>query len=90
MRTQGVHLRVVFEGPTLSSQYDSLGFSVLDDEAFRRPVVARMIEPTSRSDTIRVLELTSSFPGRPSASPSAGKLHRKRTIGARCAAIAPA
>lgn len=51
--TEGSYSRLLWD--TLSSQYDALGFAVLDDEVFRQLVVARMIEPTSKSDTIRVL-----------------------------------
>ncbi len=51
--TEGSYSRLLWDA--LSSQYDSLGLAVLDDEVFRQLVVARMIEPTSKSDTIRVL-----------------------------------
>lgn len=40
----------------LSYVYDSLGFDALDDEVFKQLVLARIIEPTSKLDTIRVLE----------------------------------
>lgn len=39
----------------LTSTYTFLGFDVLDDEAFRAMVLARIIEPTSKADTVRVL-----------------------------------
>lgn len=40
---------------SLAKVYDKLGFGVLDDEVFKQLVVARIIEPTSKLDTIRVL-----------------------------------
>ncbi|BCT77770.1 IS1634 family transposase [Sinomonas cyclohexanicum] len=40
----------------LAQAYSRLGFDVLDDEAFRSLVLARIIEPTSKADTLRVLE----------------------------------
>ena len=40
----------------LADAYDRLGFDVLNDEAFRALVLARLIEPTSKADTVRVLE----------------------------------
>lgn len=40
---------------TLSQCYDSLGFQSLDDHIFTQLVVARLIEPTSKLDTVRVL-----------------------------------
>jgi transposase len=40
---------------TLSSQYDLLGFDSLGDEDFRRLCIARLVEPTSKLDSIRVL-----------------------------------
>ena len=40
----------------LSSAYDRLGFDALGDEAFRQLVLARIIEPTSKADSLRVLE----------------------------------
>jgi hypothetical protein len=39
----------------LAGLYDALGFSVVRDEAFRALVLGRIIEPTSKVDTIRVL-----------------------------------
>lgn len=39
----------------LSSVYTNLGFDVLGDEAFKSLVLARIIEPTSKADTRRVL-----------------------------------
>ncbi|GAA5520067.1 IS1634 family transposase ISMsm6 [Demequina sediminis] len=39
----------------LTDAYTRLGFDVVDDEAFRAMVLARLIEPTSKADTVRVL-----------------------------------
>jgi hypothetical protein len=39
----------------LGSVYDALGFSAVRDEAFRALVLGRIIEPTSKVDTVRVL-----------------------------------
>ena len=39
----------------LSSVYDALGFSAVRDEAFWALVLGRIIEPTSKVDTVRVL-----------------------------------
>lgn len=40
----------------LRGAYAELGFDMLGDEAFEAMVLARLIEPTSKADTIRVLE----------------------------------
>lgn len=39
----------------LKEQYQQLGFSKLDDEYFTRLCVARIVEPTSKLDSLRVL-----------------------------------
>ncbi|WP_282006861.1 IS1634 family transposase [Propioniciclava sinopodophylli] len=39
----------------LSGAYQALGFDALADEVFASLVIARLIEPTSKADTIRVL-----------------------------------
>jgi hypothetical protein len=39
----------------LSGVYDALGFAAVGDAAFRALVLGRIIEPTSKVDTIRVL-----------------------------------
>ena len=39
----------------LSEAYDRLGFSGVGDEVFKSLVLARIIEPTSKADTLRVL-----------------------------------
>jgi hypothetical protein len=41
---------------TLSGVYDKLDFGCLDDSVFKQLVLARIIEPTSKLDTIRVLK----------------------------------
>jgi transposase len=41
---------------TLADLYAHLGFEILDDPVFRDLVVARIIEPSSKLDTIRILE----------------------------------
>ena len=40
----------------LADAYAHLGFDVLADEAFQSLVLARLIEPTSKADTVRVLQ----------------------------------
>ena len=40
----------------LADAYGHLGFDVLADQAFRALVLARLIEPTSKADTVRVLD----------------------------------
>lgn len=39
----------------LSGAYQALGFDALADEVFASLVIARLIEPTSKADTIRIL-----------------------------------
>lgn len=39
----------------LQSAYTDLGFDVVDDDAFAQLVLARLIEPTSKADSLRVL-----------------------------------
>lgn len=39
----------------LTAAYDRLGFDVVGDEAFKQLVLARLIEPTSKADSLRVL-----------------------------------
>lgn len=39
----------------LSTVYDWLGFDVVDDAVFRDLVIARIVEPTSKADSLRVL-----------------------------------
>ncbi|OIQ94678.1 transposase DDE domain protein [mine drainage metagenome] len=40
----------------LTSAYTRLGFDVLGDEGFRAMVLARIVEPTSKAEVVRVLE----------------------------------
>ena len=40
----------------LTSAYARLGFDVLGDDAFMQLVLARLVEPTSKADSVRVLE----------------------------------
>ncbi len=40
----------------LTDAYGRLGFDVIDDEVFKKLVLARLVEPTSKVDTIWVLE----------------------------------
>lgn len=39
----------------LEDAYDHLGFDAVADEAFRQLVLARVVEPTSKADSVRVL-----------------------------------
>ncbi|WP_181276265.1 IS1634 family transposase [Brevibacterium oceani] len=41
---------------TIRTVNERLGFDVFDDEAFFQLVVARLVEPTSKSDSVRVLD----------------------------------
>jgi hypothetical protein len=40
---------------TVNAAWQALGFDVIDDEAFYQLVLARVVEPTSMSDAVRVL-----------------------------------
>lgn len=40
----------------LSTVYDRLGFDVVADDAFKELVLARIIEPTSKADSVQVLD----------------------------------
>jgi len=40
---------------TLREQYDQLGFTRLEDEVFEVLCIARIVEPTSKQDSLRVL-----------------------------------
>lgn len=50
---EGTASRIVWE--TLAAIYASLGFDQIADQAFKALVLARIIEPTSKADTVRVL-----------------------------------
>ena len=41
---------------TLGNLYDQLGFNQLEDEDFKRLCIARLVEPTSKLDSLRVLK----------------------------------
>lgn len=41
---------------TIRTAYNRLGFYTVDDEAFFQLVLARLVEPTSKADSIRVLD----------------------------------
>lgn len=51
---QSTASRVLWDA--LSSVYAGLGFDVVGDECFRQLVLARVVEPTSKLDSIRVLD----------------------------------
>ena len=53
-RVKGSASRLLID--TIRTAYDRLGFHVVDDEAFFQLVLARIVEPTSKSDSIRVLD----------------------------------
>lgn len=40
----------------LSGAYERLGFDVVGDESFKQLVLARIVEPTSKADSLRVLD----------------------------------
>ena len=50
---EGTASLIVWE--TLAAVYGWLGFDQIGDEAFKALVLARIIEPTSKADTVRVL-----------------------------------
>lgn len=41
---------------TIRTVYERLGFDIIDDDAFFQLVAARLVEPTSKSDSVRVLD----------------------------------
>ncbi len=51
---QGKVSRLLIE--VIRGSWDRLGFAVIADEAFFQLVLARLVEPTSKLDSIRVLE----------------------------------
>jgi len=53
MHTVGAYSQLLFD--VLSDVYHRLGLGILCDEVFMQLVLARIIEPTSKLDTIRVL-----------------------------------
>jgi hypothetical protein len=52
-RVLGTSSRLLWD--VLSDAYRLLGFDVLEDQAFASMVLARLVEPTSKADTVRVL-----------------------------------
>ncbi len=52
-RTVGTSSRLLYE--VLAGVYDKLGFGVVADPVFRDLVIARIVEPTSKADAVRVL-----------------------------------
>lgn len=52
-RTVAASSRLLYE--VIGAVYDALGFDVVGDAVFRDLVIARIIEPTSKADSIRVL-----------------------------------
>ncbi|MCV7194843.1 IS1634 family transposase [Mycolicibacterium brumae] len=52
-RTIGTASRLLYD--TLGAVYDWLGFDAIDDAVFRDLVIARIVEPTSKLDSLRVL-----------------------------------
>jgi Transposase DDE domain len=53
-RITATRSRILWE--VLTAAYARLGFDALGDVAFRAMVMARIVEPTSKADTVRVLE----------------------------------
>ena len=52
-RTAATHSRLLYE--VLGAVYDWLGFDIVADAVFRDLVIARIVEPTSKVDAVRVL-----------------------------------
>jgi hypothetical protein len=52
-RVAGMRCQLLWD--VLSGAYSRLGFDALGDESFKALVLARIVEPTSKADTIRVL-----------------------------------
>jgi Transposase DDE domain len=52
-RTVGASSRLLYD--VLAAVYDRLGFNVVGDAVFRDLVIARIVEPTSKADSMRVL-----------------------------------
>jgi transposase len=50
---EGAYSELLYD--VLADQYHKLGFGILCDDVFEKIVLARIIEPTSKLDTIRVL-----------------------------------
>jgi hypothetical protein len=52
-RTAATHSRLLYD--VIGAVYDWIGFDVVDDAVFRDLVIARIVEPTSKADSVRVL-----------------------------------
>lgn len=52
-RTAATHSRLLYD--VIGAIYDWVGFDVVDDPVFRDLVIARIVEPTSKVDSLRVL-----------------------------------
>jgi hypothetical protein len=52
-RTAATHSRLLYD--VIGAVYDWVGFDVVDDAVFRDLVIARIVEPTSKVDSLRVL-----------------------------------
>ena len=52
-RTMGTSSRLLYD--VIGAVYDRLGFDVVADAVFRDLVIARIVEPTSKADSMRVL-----------------------------------
>jgi hypothetical protein len=52
-RTAATYSRLLYD--VIGTVYDWLGFDVVDDAVFRDLVIARIVEPTSKADSLRVL-----------------------------------
>jgi hypothetical protein len=52
-RTVGTSSRLLYD--VIGAVYDRLGFDVVTDAVFRDLVIARIVEPTSKADSMRVL-----------------------------------
>ena len=53
-RTVRTSARLLYD--VIGSVYDRLGFGIVDDDVFKDLVIARIVEPTSKVDSLRVLD----------------------------------
>ncbi len=77
----------------IRGSWERLGFGVIDDEAFFQLVLARLVEPTSKLDSLRVItELGLAAPHRNTFTNAlkrcAGKDHRAQ-LAAACFEVPP-
>ena len=54
LRLESTHSELLYE--TLEKVYEKLGFDEVEDEIYKQLVLARIIEPASKLDTIRILD----------------------------------